>query len=173
MILHQPSLAVERKVHGLPGIHWDTRTQHAGHWEIYHTHVRPNKHLHSCEQSYMCRKKLFTKKIFSEEDSTNMCCSGTACQKGLSSMQGDHIWSQTLTQQPVLPSPSSWGWIKTSDGLYELHWTTPPEASKTGYGLVSCGCLRKCVVATASAKRLHSNALLSVCKGECSKNWTN
>ncbi len=42
----------------------------------------------------------------------------------------------------ALPSPCNWGWIKTK-GLYEPHWTTLPEASKTCYELVSCVAARK------------------------------
>ena len=45
---------------------------------------------------------------------------------------------------------TSWGWMKTEDGLYEPNWTTLPEASKACYELhvVSCkckmGCVRRC-----------------------------
>jgi len=46
------------------------------------------------------------------------------------------IWGQSLVPNPVLPSPNNWGWIKTDAGLYEPHWTTLEEASKTCYELI-------------------------------------
>ncbi len=52
--------------------------------------------------------------------------------------QGGHIWGQSLLATPALPLPTSWGWMKTEDGLYESNWTTLPEASKACYELVSC-----------------------------------
>ena len=54
--------------------------------------------------------------------------------------QGEHVWGQSLLTTPVLPSPTSWGWTKTEDGLYEPNWTTLPEASQVCYELVSCKC---------------------------------
>ena len=44
--------------------------------------------------------------------------------------QGGYVWGQSLIANPVLPSPTSWGWIKTSDDLYVPNWTILPEASK-------------------------------------------
>jgi hypothetical protein len=50
--------------------------------------------------------------------------------------QGGHVWGQTQVPAPTLPSPTDWGWIKTSDE-YEPLWTTLPEASKICWELVS------------------------------------
>jgi len=36
--------------------------------------------------------------------------------------QGGHVWGQALVPAPTLPSPTDWGWIKTS-GVYEPLWT--------------------------------------------------
>ena len=84
--------------------------------------------------------------------------------------QGGHVWGQTLVPQPVLPSPSSWGWIKTDDGLYEPHWTTLPEASKTCYELISCGCKKGCRSRCKCKKASLKCTALCVCEGECSTN---
>ena len=35
--------------------------------------------------------------------------------------QGGHVWGQTLLPMPELPPPSSWGWIKNDEGVYEPH----------------------------------------------------
>src|SRR5437867_3632800 len=35
--------------------------------------------------------------------------------------QGCHVWGQTLTPWLELPIPTNWGWMKTTDGLYEPH----------------------------------------------------
>ena len=63
--------------------------------------------------------------------------------------QGGQVWGQALVADPVVLLPTSWGWIRTSDGLYEPHWTTLEEASKTW---ISCGC-KKDLVPAASAKK--------------------
>ena len=84
--------------------HWDTRTQHPGHWEIWRTtHVRPNKHLQWCEQN--CRKKLFAKKSFVQRIPPTRAALEQHVERDV--FQGGHIWGQTLIPQPVLPSPSS------------------------------------------------------------------
>ena len=38
-------------------------------------------------------------------------------------------WSQALVQNPQLPSPSDWGWIK-KEGEWHPNWTTLAEAAK-------------------------------------------
>ena len=84
--------------------------------------------------------------------------------------QGGHVWGQALLPAPALPSMTDWGWIKTSDQTYELHWTTLPEASEVCRELVSCkcrkGCMQKCKCKKANLKCTH----LCECDGECSEN---
>ena len=63
---------------------------------------------------------------------------------------------------PLLPLPTSWGWIKTTEDIYEPNWTTLPEASKVCY-LASA---RRAVLAVASARRLHLSALHCACVKE-------
>jgi len=74
-------------------------------------------------------------------DPIDKCSPGAA--QPTSSIPGRTCLGQTL----ILPSPTDWGWIKTS-GMYEPLWTTLPEASKICRELVSCnykdGCVKKC-----------------------------
>ena len=53
--------------------------------------------------------------------------------------QAGHVWSQSLVAQPVLPSPSEWGWEKEGD-CWKPHWTDLKEAKDTCYELIQCGC---------------------------------
>ena len=59
--------------------------------------------------------------------------------------QGGHVWGQTLLPTPELPPPSSWGWVKNDEGVYEPHWTKLPKAAHTCYELVSCKCKKSCL----------------------------
>ena len=61
-----------------------------------------------------------------------------------SALQGGHVWGQELVPEPVLPPPTDWGWHRSDDGPYTPLWSTLPEASKTCYELVSCGCKKGC-----------------------------
>ena len=79
--------------------------------------------------------------------------------------QGGYVWGQSLIACPVLPSPTSWGWMKNADDFFEPIWTTLPEASEACYELVSCkkGCVRNC-----KCKKLALECTaLCACAGEC------
>ena len=57
--------------------------------------------------------------------------------------QGAYIWGQVLLTQPVIPSPSAWGWEK--DGTsWKPKWTTLPQAKDACYELIHCGCKKGC-----------------------------
>ena len=81
--------------------------------------------------------------------------------------QGGHVWGQALAPDPVLPSPSSWGWIKTNGGPYEPHWTTLQEASKTCYELICCGCKKGCQTNCRCKKTGLQCTAICKCEGEC------
>ena len=83
--------------------------------------------------------------------------------------QGGHVWGQALIPAPTLPSPSDWGWIKTS-GMYEPLWTTLPEASKVCRELVSCQCQEGCIKKCKCKKATLECTPLCACDGECSQN---
>ena len=61
--------------------------------------------------------------------------------------QGGYVWGQTLLHQPVLPSPSDWGW-QQQNNLWLPYWTALPRAKDTCYELIRCGhkasCRRRC-----------------------------
>ncbi len=82
----------------------------------------------TCTDINEARKKLFAKK----SSVLRIPPTRAALEQHVkrAAFQGGHVWGQTLLAQPVIPSPCDWGWIKT-DGLYEPHWNTLPEASKT------------------------------------------
>ena len=83
--------------------------------------------------------------------------------------QGGHIWGQSLLPAPIVPSPTSWGWIKGDNGLYEPKWTTLPEASKACYELISCKCKKGCAKNRKCKKAGLECTALCVCEGECSQ----
>ena len=41
--------------------------------------------------------------------------------------QAGHCWGQTIVSPPELPSPSQWGWNESTDGNWEVNWTTLPR----------------------------------------------
>ncbi len=83
--------------------------------------------------------------------------------------QRGHVWGQTLLTTPSLPSPTSWGWTKTEDGLYEPIWTMLPEASKACYELLSCKCKKDCLTRCKCKKAELECTALCACEGECSQ----
>ena len=95
----------------------------------------------TCTVVNQARKKLFAKSA-----SVKTIPPRAALEQHVkrAALQDGHVWGQALTPDPVLPSPSSWGWIKTDGGLYEPHWTTLQEASKTCYELICCSCKKGC-----------------------------
>ena len=80
-----------------------------------------------------------------------------------------YVWGLLLIANAVIPSSSSWGYIKTSDDLYVPIWTTLPEASKAYYELVSCKCKKGCVKYCKYTKLELECTALCACAGECLK----
>ena len=122
----------------------------------------------TCTNVNKARKKLFAKRSSVQRIPPTRAALEQHVKRAV--FQGGHVWGQTLVTQPVLPSPSSWGWIKNDDGLYEPHWSTLPEASKTCYELVSCGCKKGCRSRCKCRKAALQCTALCHCEGECSTN---
>ena len=120
----------------------------------------------TCTDINKARKKLFAKKSSVLRIPPTRAVLEQHVKRA--AFQGGHVWGQTLLPQPGLPSSCSWGWIKT-DELYEPHWTTLPEASKSCYELVSCGCKKGCVGCKCKKAALQCTALCH-CEGECTRN---
>ncbi|KAJ8351860.1 hypothetical protein SKAU_G00233360 [Synaphobranchus kaupii] len=76
------------------------------------------------------------------------------------------IWGKTLLPDSALPSPTDWGWVKT-EGMYEPHWTTLPQASKPCHELISCSCKSGCRKRCRCKKAALQCTGLCFCEGEC------
>ena len=110
----------------------------------------------TCTDVDRARKKMFAKTLSVQRIPPTRAALEQHIKRA--AFQGGHIWGQALIPLPDLPSPHSWGWLRTDDGLYEPLWTTLEEASKSYYELICCGCKKKVVKYDASAKRLDCNA---------------
>ena len=77
------------------------------------------------------------------------------------------MWGQTLLPMPELPPPSSWGWIKNDEGVYEPHWTKLPRAAHSCYELVSCK--KRCAKRSKCKKAALEYTVLCVCGGVLTK----
>ena len=51
------------------------------------------------------------------------------------------MWGQLFVVALTLPLPTSWGWTKTEDGLYEPYWTTIGLHAATGENQPLHGCM--------------------------------
>jgi len=58
--------------------------------------------------------------------------------------QAGYIWSQSLVLQPILPSPSDWGWSMVDNCWHPL-WMTIPDAAKCCPELKRCTCKTGCL----------------------------
>lgn len=85
--------------------------------------------------------------------------------------QASYCWAQSLSKDAMLPDPNEWWGWKSQDSLYEVVWTTLPEASKKCQELIRCGCnpekgcKGRCKCANAS---LRCTALCK-CGGDCER----
>ena len=77
-----------------------------------------------------------------------------------------NIWNNALVPDPELPSPSDWGWVKEAAGWQPL-WTTLPEASKSCYELIHCGCKKGCGRRCKCSKAALKCTALCTCSGDC------
>lgn len=118
-----------------------------------------------CKDVNKARKKLFAKKSSVQ----NIPPTYAALEQHVkrSALQGGHVWGQALVPEPVLPPPTDWGWHRSDDGPYTPLWTTLPEASKTCYELVSCGCKKGCRNRCKCKKASLQCTGLCFCEGEC------
>lgn len=118
-----------------------------------------------CKDINKARKKLFAKKSSVQ----NIPPTYAALEQHVkrSALQGGHVWGQALVPEPVLPPPTDWGWHRSDDGPYTPLWTTLPEASKTCYELVSCGCKKGCRNRCKCKNASLQCTGLCFCEGEC------
>ena len=81
--------------------------------------------------------------------------------------QAGHCWSQTMVPSPELPSPSQWGWNESTDGDWEVNWTTLPEATQACRELIRCGCKKGCRGRCKCQKAALECTALCSCGGLC------
>ena len=87
------------------------------------------------------RKQLFAQKSRSLE---NIPLTQAALEQHLKRARYQcNCWNMCLPPDPQLPDPSDWGWTKVSTE-WQPFWTTLPEASKSCYELMHCGCKKGC-----------------------------
>jgi len=77
----------------------------------------------TCTDTDKARKKLFARKNNVEL----LLPTKAALEEHVkrAAYQGGHVWGQVLPA-PELPPAISWGWTKSDEELYELHWTRLP-----------------------------------------------
>ena len=72
-----------------------------------------------------------------------------------------------MVPSPELPSPSQWGWNKSTDGEWEVNWTTLPEATQACRELIRCGCKKGCRGRCKCQKAALECTALCSCGGLC------
>ena len=113
-----------------------------------------------CKDVNKARKKLFAKKSSVQ----NIPPTYAALEQHVkrSALKGGHVWGQALVPEPVLPPPTYWGWHRSDDGPSTHHYG--PHSLRHPRPAMSW-CLadaRKAAETSASARRLHCNALVCV-----------
>ncbi len=83
--------------------------------------------------------------------------------------QAGHVWAQMFVTVPNIPSPGEWGWLQTTDGGWEVKWTSLPEASQVCRELVKCGCKKGCRRQCKCVKAALQCTALCLCGGLCER----
>ena len=84
------------------------------------------------------RRKMFAKRLKAEQIPPTFDALEQHLRRAI--YQGGYVWVQALLLQPVLPSPTGWGWTNNDNGVYVPKWTTLPLAAEACYKLLCCGC---------------------------------
>ena len=74
-------------------------------------------------------------------------------------------WIRATHLDQKLPNPSDYRWNKDIHGWTSL-WTTLPQAAKSCYESIHCGCTRGCVGCCKCVKAGLKCTALCVCSGE-------
>ena len=80
--------------------------------------------------------------------------------------QAGYVWGQSLMTEQVLPSPDSWGWVKSESGWVPF-WTQLPRAANTLEELVSCKCTKSCAGRCSCKKKDLVCTARCKCGGNC------
>ena len=120
--------------------------------------------ISTCTKVNHARRKLFPRKQTVQQIPPTRATLEEHVKRAV--YQSGHIWGTKLLPDPVLPSPTDWGWVKT-EGIYEPHWTTLPQASKSCHELINCGCKSGCRKRCRCKKAALQCTGLCFCEGEC------
>lgn len=85
-------------------------------------------------------------------------------------LQGGHIWGNMLIAKPALPCPSEWGWEQDDNNNWRPLWTVLPQAQKTCYELIHCGCIKGCKGHCKCSRANLVCTALCRCGGDCLDN---
>ena len=125
-------------------------------WDDCHTSLWQNQHLHQG-----ARRNLFPRNNSVQQIPPTRAALEEHVKRAV--YQDGHLCGETLLLDPVLPSPTDWrvcvcvracvrGCVRVcvkTEGIYEPHWTTLPQASKSCHELISCGsksgCRKRCM----------------------------
>jgi len=83
--------------------------------------------------------------------------------------QAGHVWAQMFVAVPKLPSPGEWGWLQTTEGSWEVKWTTLPEASHACRELLRCGSQKGYRQQCKFVKAALQCTGLCLCRGLCDR----
>ena len=121
----------------------------------------------TCHNINKARRKFFSKKNVKNIPPTKASHEQHIIR---ATYQGGHVCGLLLLPSPLLPLPTGWSWIKTTEGIFEPNWTTLPETSKVCYELISCKCKKGYAGCCKCKKAALKSTGLCMCEGECTQN---
>ena len=74
-----------------------------------------------CTDIDKARRKMFAKRLKAEQIPPTFHVLELHLRRAI--YQGGYVWAHALLTQPVLPSPTGWGWTKDNNGVYVPKWT--------------------------------------------------
>ena len=82
--------------------------------------------------------------------------------------QGSVCWGHAVNLNPVMPNPSTWGWVQRV-GVWHPFWTELAEASAACREFLLCGCRQKCKASTCTCMKagLKCTGNCKFCRGNC------
>ena len=95
-----------------------------------------------CTDTVKARRQMFAKQLKADQISPTFDAWEQQLRRTI--YLGGYVWAQALLTQPVLPSPTRWGWTKDDKGVYVPKWTTLPLVAEACYELLCCGCKKGC-----------------------------
>ena len=110
------------------------------------------------------RKELFTKKSRSLENipPTQAALKQHVLRAQLQAM----IWINACVKAPPLHDPGKFGWVRENN-KWKPFWTDLPQAAKSCYELIKCGCKKGCIRNCKCRNTQLKCTALCACGGDC------